>query len=128
VARLGTAHVPAGDARALWYEAGMALQAKQANDKAIEAFDRATAGDQPDMLARFLRGQVDLRQGKLAEAQRELELVVRSNDPQVAEVRPIAAELLRQIARKLRLKSGSGGDCTRYGGCVENTEGVIQAR
>lgn len=128
VATLGTAHVAAGDARALWYEAGMALQAKHANDQAIEAFDRAVAGDQPDLLARFLRGQVYLRKGRLADAQRELEQVVHSTDPQVVEVRPIAVELLRQIARKQRLKGGSGGDCTRYGGCVENTEGVIQAK
>jgi predicted Zn-dependent protease len=106
----------------------MVLHAKHANDRAIEAFDRAIAGDPPDMLARFLRGQVYLQNGKLADAQRELEQVVHSNDPQVVEVRPIAVELLRQIARKLRLKSGAGGDCTRYGGCVENTEGVIQAR
>jgi hypothetical protein len=71
---------------------------------------------------------VYLGKGRLADAQRELEQVVRSTDPQVAEVRPIAVELLRQIEHKLRLKDGSGGDCKRHGGCVENTEGVIQAR
>jgi tetratricopeptide (TPR) repeat protein len=128
VAKLGVPHVRASDARALWYEAGMALSAKHAHDQAIEAFDQAIAGDQPDILARFLRGQVYLRKGRLADAQRELEQVVRSTDPQVVEVRPIAVELLHQIARKLRLKGGSGGDCARYGGCVENTEGVDQPR
>jgi hypothetical protein len=81
------------------------------------------------VLASFLRGQVDLRNGRLADARRELEQVVRSTDPQVAEVRPIAVELLRQIARKLRLKDGvGGGDCKRYGGCVQDTEGVIDAK
>jgi len=134
VATLGTAHVSATDARALWYEAGMVLQAKRATDqraadRAIEAFDKAIAGDHQDMLARFLRGQVYLRQGRLADAQRELEQVVRSTDPEVAEVRPVAAGLLRQIARKLRLKAGAGGgDCKRYEGCTRDTEGVIDGR
>jgi tetratricopeptide (TPR) repeat protein len=134
VATLGTAHVSSTDARALWYEAGMALQAKRASDRraadqAIEAFDKAIAGDQHDMLAGFLRGQVYLRQGRLADAQRELEQVVRSTDPAVAEVRPVAAGLLRQIARKLRLKAGGGGgDCKRYEGCTRDTEGVLDGR
>jgi tetratricopeptide (TPR) repeat protein len=129
VAMLGVAHVSPADARALWYEAGMALQARRAGDRAIEAFEKAIAGGRQDVLASFLRGQVDLRNGRLVDARRELEQVVRSTDPQVAEVRPIAVELLRQIARKLRLKDGvGGGDCKRYGGCVQDTEGVIDTK
>lgn len=129
VATLGISQVPATDARTLWYEAGMAQNAKHANAKAIEAFDKAVAGDHPDMLARFLRGQVYLRKGRLADARQELEQVVRSTDPQVVEVRPIAVELLRQIARKQRLKEGTGGgDCKRYGGCTQDTESVIDTK
>ncbi|HEX8110949.1 MAG TPA: tetratricopeptide repeat protein [Kofleriaceae bacterium] len=129
VAMLGVGHVPPADAPALWYEAGMALHAKRAGDKAIEAFDKAVAGDHPDMFTRFLRGQVYLRKGRLADARQELEQVVRSTDPQVAEVRQLAVELLRQVAHKQRLKAGAGGgDCKRYGGCVEDTEGVIDRK
>lgn len=126
VAMLGVAHVSPADARMLWYEAGLALQAKRADDKAIEAFDKAGGGPQ-DMLARFLRGQAYFRKHRLAEAERELAEVVRSNDPQVAEFQQLAAQLLQQIAHA-RLLGRPRGNCTRYESCPRDTERVSDDR
>jgi tetratricopeptide (TPR) repeat protein len=100
VALLGTANVPAAEAGELWYEAGMAYDAKRADDHAIAAFSKAIAGKPEDPSSKFQRGQVYFRKGDFANARRDLEDVVRSMDPQIAAVKPIAAQLLGLIGHR----------------------------
>ena len=104
VAKLGVAQVAPADARELWYEAGMVLDARRSGDQAVAAFDKVIAGNPGDALSRFLRGQLYFRKGQLADARRELEEVVRSSDPEVADAKPVAAQLLLRIARKEQLR------------------------
>jgi tetratricopeptide (TPR) repeat protein len=120
VAKLGIANVLAGERAELWYEAGMAYDAKRADDLAIEAFGNAIAAAPADATSRFQRGQVYFRNGDFARARRDLDDVVKSADPQSAAVRPIAAQLLDLLDRKRRPPDGAstrachGGDtgCT----------------
>ena len=81
VAMLGTANVSAADAGELWYEAGMAYDARHATDQAIDAFSKAIAGKPDDASSKFQRGQVYFRKGDLANARHDLEDVVSSSDP-----------------------------------------------
>ena len=98
VATLGTANVPAADAAELWFEVGMAYDAKYADDKAIGAFGKAIAGKPDDASSKFQRGQIYLRKGDLASARRDLEDVARSADPRVAAAKQLANQLLGQLA------------------------------
>jgi len=127
VAIVGVAQVAPADAPELWYEAGVVLDAKRINDQAIAAFDKAIAGNPRDALSRFLRGQLYLRKGQLDDARRELEEVVRSSDPEVADARPIAVQLLQRIARKQHLRDASTtvADCKHHGGCMHDMDGLI---
>ena len=100
VALLGTANVPAQDAAELWFELGMAYDAKHADDKAIEAFGKAISTKPDDTGSKFQRGQIYLRKGDLDNARRDLEDVVKSADPSLAVSKKIATQLLAQIASK----------------------------
>jgi tetratricopeptide (TPR) repeat protein len=100
VAMLGTANVPAAEAGELWYEAGMVHDARHADDQAIAAFTRAITGTSADARSKFQRGQVYFHKGDFANAKRDLEDVTSSTDPEIAAVKPIATQLLGQIARK----------------------------
>ena len=128
MARVGIAQLSPSDARELWYEAGFALRAKRLEAQALAAFDKASAGGPADAMSHFLRGQLYLGQGRLAEARLELEQVVRSTDPQVADARPIAVQLLQQIARKQQLRHPGAARCTRYERCARDTDGVVDAK
>jgi tetratricopeptide (TPR) repeat protein len=102
VATLGTANVPATEAGELWYELGMVYDAKHVDDKAIDAFSKAIAAKPDDLSSKFQRGQVYFRKSDYANARRDLEEVAASGDPRVATTRPIAKQLLAQIAAKQR--------------------------
>jgi tetratricopeptide (TPR) repeat protein len=102
VARLGTAHVPAAEAGELWFEVGMAHDARREDDKAIEAFGKAIAANPADLSSKFQRGQVYFRRADFANARRDLEEVASSNDPRTATTRPLASQMLKQIASKPR--------------------------
>lgn len=102
VAQLGTANVPAAESPELWFEVGMAYDAKRDDDKAIEAFGKAIAGKPADLSSKFQRGQIYFRKGDFANARRDLEEVAKSGDPSIAGVRPLANQMLGQIARKQR--------------------------
>jgi tetratricopeptide (TPR) repeat protein len=102
VALLGTANVPAAEAPELWFEAGMAYDAKHADDQAIDAFSKAIAGKPDDASSKFQRGQIYVRKGDFDQAKHDLEDVVASGDPQVASLKPIATQLLKQMANKKR--------------------------
>jgi tetratricopeptide (TPR) repeat protein len=117
VARLGIRHVPPGDARDLWFEAGMVYDEMHVDDQAIAAFTKALAANPEDKRSKFQRGQVYVRKGDLASAKRDLEDVVKSPDPQLGDATSIAAQLLIQIARKRR-DTPKTFDCRSHGRCV----------
>ena len=102
VARLGIAHVPAAEAGELWYEVGMAYDARHEDDKAIEAFSKAIEAHPDDPGSKFQRGQIYFRRGDFANARRDLEEVARSMDPRISPVKPLASQMLSQMARKPR--------------------------
>jgi tetratricopeptide (TPR) repeat protein len=105
VAMIGTRNTPAADAGQLWYEVGMAYDAQRADDQAIAAFSKVIAGHPEDTSARFQRAQVYVRKADFASAERDLEVVLAAKEPQIAEAKPIAAQILSEIARKRRLES-----------------------
>jgi tetratricopeptide (TPR) repeat protein len=100
IARLGTANVPAAEAGELWFEAGMAYDARREDDKAIDAFSKAIAGNPNDLSSKFQRGQIYFRRNDAANARRDLEEVVKSTDPRIATTRPLASQMLNQLASK----------------------------
>jgi tetratricopeptide (TPR) repeat protein len=100
VAQQGTLHVPPAESSELWFELGMVCDARHEDGKAIEAFSRALAVKPDDLGSKFQRGQVYFRKNDFASAKRDLEEVARSTDPAVAALRPLASQMLDQIARK----------------------------
>lgn len=100
VAQAGTSNVAAADQPDLWFEVGMAYDAKHVDDKAIEAFSKAIAARPDDIRSKFQRGQIYARKGDNANAKRDLEDVVKSTDPRFAPAKPIAQQLLNRIAGK----------------------------
>jgi tetratricopeptide (TPR) repeat protein len=101
-ALLGTANVPPAEVAELWFEAGMAYDAKHTDDKAIEAFTKAIAAKPDDDSSKFQRGQIYVHKGDFEKAKHDLEDVVKSADPRLASVKPLATQLLEQIASKGR--------------------------
>jgi tetratricopeptide (TPR) repeat protein len=98
VAHVGTSHVPAVDAGDLWFELGMAYNAKRADAKAIEAFTTTLTFRPDDMNAKFQRGQILARKGEVAAAKRDLEDVATSTDPKLVGAKQVANQLLAQMA------------------------------
>jgi len=101
IAKLGTANVAAADAPDVWFELGRAYSATHATALAIDAFTKAIAGKPDDPTPKYQRGQLYFQQNDFANARRDLEAVVTSNDPQSAAMKPVAAQLLTQIAAKV---------------------------
>ncbi len=97
VASLGATHVPVTDATELWFEVGMAHDARHSDDSAIAAFSKALAGKPDDARSKFQRSQVYVRKGDLASARRDLEDVTRSNDPRAVVEKQLAIQLLSQL-------------------------------
>jgi hypothetical protein len=100
IAVLGTKNVPADEAGELWLDAGMAYDANHADDQAIDAFGKAIAARPDDATAKLARGQIYFRKGDFASAKRDLDDVIASADPRIAAMRPLAAQMLAQIARR----------------------------
>jgi hypothetical protein len=114
VALLGTGLLPASEAGELWFEAGMAYDAKRADDKAIDAFGRAIASRPEDNDSKFQRGQIYLRRGDLANARRDLEDVARSTDAKIAPVKQLATQLLAQLGKSSQTtRRAQAWDCRR---------------
>jgi tetratricopeptide (TPR) repeat protein len=99
VATLGTTYVPAAEAGELWFEVGMAYDAKRADDKALNAFSKALASRPDDSDAKFQRGQIYLRRGNVDGARRDLEDVARSPDAKLGVVKQLATQMLAQLGR-----------------------------
>jgi tetratricopeptide (TPR) repeat protein len=102
VALIGTTHVAPAEVGELWYEAGMAYDAKHADDPALDAFTKAITARPDDVLAKLGRGQIYFRRADLANAKRDLDDVVKSADPRVAAARSTATALLAKIAHRQR--------------------------
>jgi tetratricopeptide (TPR) repeat protein len=100
VANVGTANVPPADAGELWFELGMAYDARRADGKAVEAFSTAIALRPDDVNAKFQRGQILARKGEIAAARRDLEEVSKSTDPKLVSEKQVANQLLAQIAAR----------------------------
>lgn len=100
VAQQGTLHVAPAESGELWFELGMACDARREDDKAIDAFTRALAVKPGDLVSKFHRGQAYYRKNDYANAKRDLEEVARSSDPAVATTKPLAMQMLDQIAHK----------------------------
>jgi tetratricopeptide (TPR) repeat protein len=98
--QLGTTNVPAPEAWELWFELGMIYDAKRAPDQAIDAFGKAIAGKPDDFTSKFQRGQLYFRKGDYANARRDLDEVMKSTDPGIASVKPVAQQMLTQMASK----------------------------
>ena len=113
VAKLGTSYVPAAESGELWFEVGMAYDAKRADDKALDAFSRALASRPDDSDAKFQRGQIYLRRGNVAGARRDLEDVARSPDAKLGVVKQLATQMLAQISRSGAPTRQPFWDCRR---------------
>jgi len=100
VAQQGTLQVTPAESGDLWFELGMAYDAKRDDDKAIDAFTRALAARPGDLGTKFQRGQAYYRKNDYANARRDLEEVAGSSDPAVATTKPLAVQMLDQIAHK----------------------------
>lgn len=100
VARLGTANVSAAEQPELWFEVGMAHDAKLEEDQAIDAFGKAITARPGDLGSKFQRGWIYFRRADYANAKRDLEEVAKSAEPSVAGVKPLASQMLGQIAKK----------------------------
>jgi tetratricopeptide (TPR) repeat protein len=113
VAMLGTTYVPAAEAGELWFEVGMAYDAKRADDKALDAFSKAIAGRPDDSDSKFQRGQIYLRRGDVASARRDLEDVARSPDARLGQVKQLASQLLGQLGKAAGPGRRPYWDCRR---------------
>jgi len=100
VTQLGIANVPAPETAELWFELGMIYVSRRAPDQAIDAFGKAIAGKPDDFTSKFQRGQLYFRKGDYANAKRDLDEVMKSTDPGIASVKPVAQQMLTQIASK----------------------------
>jgi len=111
--------VAAADAAELWFEVGMAYDAKHADDQAIDALGRAIAAAPDDARAKLSRGELYVRRGDLASARRDLEDVMRSPDPRTASAKPWIATLLGQLAGAAERPSRDARwDCDHRGGAL----------
>jgi tetratricopeptide (TPR) repeat protein len=97
IASLGLTQVPAAETADLWLEIGLAHEAGQDIASAYRAYSRAIAVEPAHGKARFQRGQLNVRRRNYREAKRDLQLVVRSDDLTLAEVKPVAAQLLGRL-------------------------------
>jgi tetratricopeptide (TPR) repeat protein len=101
VARVGAVNVGGGPAADVWYELGMAQQANGQDADALSAFTRTLAIRPGHLQAKFQRGQVYLRKGELASAQRDLEDFVAAAGPELEFPREIATSLLSDLRKRL---------------------------
>ncbi len=89
-----------GGASDVWFELGMAYDAKLLDDKAIAAFDKSLDQQRDNHKARFARGQIYFRKGDYAKAKRDLEEFVKSRSPGLEFFKQQASRMLMDIAAK----------------------------
>jgi tetratricopeptide (TPR) repeat protein len=102
VASIGVTRVPPADTADLWFEVGLAYDAKAVNDKAITALGNAIALAPDDALAKLQRGRIYFRIGDTARARRDLEDVARASDPRLDAAKQLAAQMLVELTATTR--------------------------
>lgn len=117
VATLGTRNVAATESADLWLQAGTSYDAKAADDKAIVAFGRAIEVRPSDAYAKLQRGRLYFRKGELVNARRDLEDVVKSADPAMADGKQLATQLLAQLTGAASQESARKTSCTASNLC-----------
>jgi tetratricopeptide (TPR) repeat protein len=136
VSTLGTAQLPSAETAELWFEVGMAHDAKssggqgidsatesavkKAIENAIDAFGRAITINPGDTLSKLQRGELYLRRRDFVNARRDLEDVLRSPDPRAASAKPLVSWLLGQIesGRDASLSRDARWDCRHIGDAI----------
>ena len=102
VARLASTHVTTGPVASLWYELGMAYEAKQDDAQALAAFTKVLSARDGNVRAKLQRGQIYLRMGELSNARRDLQTFLAAPDPTLGQAKQVARGLLDTVERKLR--------------------------
>lgn len=101
VASQGTANVPGASERSdIWFVLGMGYDAKQLDDKAIEAFGKALDDRRDNHKAKFQRGQAQFRKGDYARAKRDLEDFVKTGSAKLDLQKTQATKMLMDISAK----------------------------
>ena len=109
VAQQGTQIVPgANEVSELWYDAGRALDDKRADDKAIEAYDKALESRPDNHKAKFQRGQAYFRKGDFTKAKKDLEDFSKSGGQSVEFAKQQASKMLLDIAAKSAMSGAPG--------------------
>lgn len=92
--------VPEGDRSVIWYEIGVGYDAKQNNDKAIQAFDKALETKRDNTLAKFARGQSYFRKSDWTNAKRDLEEFAKAGGTSLEFFKQQASRMLMEITAK----------------------------
>jgi len=122
VASQGVANVPgSNDTSLIWYDLGMAYDAKKNPDKAIESFTKAIETRRDNHQAKFQRGQAYFRKGDLTNAKRDLEDFNKSGGVSLEFVKQQASQMLMQIAAKQ-----AGADHPADSGNKQSPEDVVK--
>jgi tetratricopeptide (TPR) repeat protein len=101
VASQGTANVPGSNERSdIWFVLGMGYDAKQLDDKAIEAFGKALEDRRDNHKAKFQRGQAHFRKGDFVRAKRDLEDFSKTGSAKLDLQKTQATKMLMDIAAK----------------------------
>jgi tetratricopeptide (TPR) repeat protein len=122
VASQGVANVPgSNDTSEIWYDLGMAYDAKKMEDKAIEAFTKAVETKRDNHKAKFQRGQAYFRKGDMTNAKRDLEDFNKSGGASLEFIKQQASQMLMQIAAKQ-----AGADHPADSGAKQSPEDVVK--
>jgi tetratricopeptide (TPR) repeat protein len=113
--------VGTNDQSLIWYDLGMAYDAKKNPDKAIEAFTKAIETRRDNHQAKFQRGQVYFRKGDLVNAKRDLEDFNKSGGASLEFIKQQASQMLMQIAAKQ-----AGADHPADSGQKQSPEDVVK--
>ncbi len=101
VASQGTSNVPGASERSdIWFVLGMGYDAKQLDDKAIEAFGKALDDRRDNHKAKFQRGQAAFRKGDFVRAKRDLEDFSKTGSAKLDLQKTQATKMLMDIAAK----------------------------
>jgi tetratricopeptide (TPR) repeat protein len=101
VSSQGTANVPGSNERSdIWFVLGMGYDAKQLDDKAIEAFGKALDDRRDNHKAKFQRGQAEFRKGDFTRAKRDLEDFNKTGSAKLDLQKTQATKMLMDIAAK----------------------------
>lgn len=111
VASQGTANVPGSNERSdIWFVLGMGYDAKQLDDKAVEAFTKALEDRRDNHKAKFQRGQAYFRKGDMTRAKKDLEDFNKTGSAKLDLQKTQATKMLMDIAAKSAESSAPPSD------------------